>query len=107
FMVNSDFRIGLIGLILILSVPYILLLRLLRYPLSEIKYKLTEHSFEQLRANGVAEEVIKQLEGLKDHPYPNRDRFLDALQQTAGNIKSVKTKDIILTVACEEGGEED
>jgi hypothetical protein len=95
---------GLLLGMLIASTPWILLVRELRYPLSVITYRLTEHSLKQLRAGGAPEGVVKGLEAILDKEYPNREQFLDALQRAVGKPQPPKLTRFILAVACDEEG---
>jgi len=104
FTMTGDSWQGLLLFIFILCTPWVLLIQQLRYPLSEIKYKLTERSFQQLLAGGVPDDVLTKLQVIRDKEYPNRDQFLDALQRAAGKAQLTRITGLILTHACEEEG---
>ena len=101
---DKDIGWALLVITFLLSSPYILLIQQLRYPLSEVKYKLTEKSLKDLQDEGVKDEVMKKLKVLKDKEYPNRDRFLDALQGAVGKGQPPPITRLILAKACEEEG---
>lgn len=111
--------------ILALSTPYVLLIIELRYPLSEVKYKLTEKSLKQLGQDGVRAAVLNKLGAIQDKEYLNRDLFQKALtaavkkeqptpeggEPTAAAVGKVQPtlqeERLILAWACEEPGLED
>ena len=107
FMIKGDKWQALLLIIFIASTPWILLIQQLRYPLSQIRYRLTEQSLKTLRASGVRDDLVNKLQALQDKEYPNRDEFLHSLHKTVGSISSVKVTRLILTCACEEEGIED
>ena len=106
FMIKGDTWQALLFIILVASTPWILLIKQLRYPLSEIKYRLSEQALKALPAKGVPDDIVNKLQALQDKEFPNRDEFLDALHKTVGSI-SAKVTRLILTCACEEEGIED
>lgn len=60
---------------------------------------ITEYSFQQLKAAGVPDEVIKQLEPLGDQLYVGTDGFLNALQKAIGVEQAAKYQTVILQFA--------
>jgi hypothetical protein len=99
----TDETYGLAWVAVMLSAPYILLVRELRYPLSEVKYKLTTESLERMRSS-VTPELIAKLAAIEDREYKNRDLFVKALKGAVGREPAPDVSRIVLRNACEEEG---
>jgi hypothetical protein len=104
FTLKDDRWQALLFVMILASAPWILLVQQLRYPLSEITYKLTTQSLARLEKAGVEESVVKRLKPLVDQEYPNREQFLDALQKIVAQKLSPRVTRLIRIVACDEEG---
>lgn len=104
FTGTAGTRQALLFMMVIVSTPWVLLVQQLRYPLSEITYKLTEDSLKQLGARGVPVDVVSGLEAIRGKEYPNREQFLAALQKAVGTAPPPRMTRLILAVACDEEG---
>jgi len=56
------------------------------------KLKLTEQSLDNLRQEGLLNEVVGKLEALKDRNFHTEDEFLEAVRQQIGNDHTVRYK---------------
>jgi len=56
------------------------------------KLKLTEQSLNNLRQEGLPNEIVEKLEALKDHNFHTEDEFLEAVRQEIGSDHTVSYK---------------
>lgn len=58
----------------------------------EASFILTEQSLDDLRKEGIPNEILKKLESLKDKKFTSEDEFLAAVRQEIGNDQTVNYK---------------
>jgi hypothetical protein len=61
-----------------------------------IIFKITEQSLENLKQEGVPDDVLKKLQSLKYKEFIGEEKFLDTLKGTIGNEQTVEFKSLIL-----------
>jgi len=72
-------------------------------PQEEARFKITENSLEKLKIEGLPDDVLTALEGMKDKASTEEKRFLDDLKATIGDTATFrKHKSAILKHAKEE-----
>ncbi|MFQ6039861.1 MAG: UPF0182 family protein [Candidatus Poribacteria bacterium] len=65
----------------------------------EVTFKITEQSLENLSSEGVPNDVLNDLDSIKDQQFTGEDKFLDILNKTIGQLKNVEFKSLILEYA--------
>lgn len=71
----------------------------------EARFQLTAQSLEHLRAEGVPDEILEQLQALKDRQFNTADNFLEAVGQAIGNDHAVRYTAHILQHAAADRAE--
>jgi hypothetical protein len=112
---GSDWVFVMMLIVLLASTPHILIMQLLRYPLVEITYKITEEcivslkaeGIEQLKRKAITEEVLEKLSSMIGKEYLNKPEFLNALEKTIGKKQAEEVMRLIPGYICEEDRIED
>ncbi len=68
----------------------------------EASFTLTEQSLDNLREEGLPNEILEKLEALKDQKFSTEDEFLEAVRQEIGNDQTVGYKEKILHHAADD-----
>jgi hypothetical protein len=68
----------------------------------EASFKLTEQSLDNLRQEGLPNEIVEKLEALKDQKFHTEDEFLEAVRQEIGNDQTGRYKAQILQQAADD-----
>jgi hypothetical protein len=102
FKMEAQDARGWLLAILLLSAPYVVLMRKLWYPLAKTKYKLTSQALEELGRRGLPPRILEQLRPMLDQEFPNRDSFIEGLRKSAGRMESVTHTALILAWASDE-----
>jgi type I restriction-modification system DNA methylase subunit len=63
------------------------------------QFKITEQSVQKLRAESVGDDVVTEVERLKNREFKEKKSFLDVLKEVLGNELTVKVKTLILKYA--------
>ena len=92
------FRILTFRPLLVLVTIGLIFSSLFKLPL-ENYWKLTEHSFEQLRVENVPEEILGGLGTLQNKEYTDKEKFLTDLEKNIGSEQLQKYQSPILTHA--------
>ncbi len=66
------------------------------------RFTLTEQSLDNLRQEGLPNEILEKLKALKDQKFDTEDKFLEAVRQEIGNDQTVRYKEQILKNAADE-----
>jgi hypothetical protein len=61
-----------------------------------VGFKITEQSLENLKSEGVPDDVLEKLQSLKNQEFIGEENFLDKLEETIGDEQTVKFKSSIL-----------
>ncbi len=69
---------------------------------SEARFKLTEQSLENLRNEGIPDNMLEDLKFLENQEFTHEKNFVNAVEKQIGNEQTVRYKDLILKYA---GGE--
>lgn len=69
---------------------------------SEGSFTLTEQSLDNLRQEGLPNEILEKLKALKDQKFDTENKFLEAVKQKIGNDQTVRYKAQILKHAGDE-----
>jgi hypothetical protein len=73
---------------------------------TEASFTLTEQSLELLQREGLPNNILKELEALKNQKFETEGDFLEAVRQAIGNDQAVRYREPILKQASDEiGGE--
>jgi len=59
-------------------------------PQEEVRFKITEKSLENLKTEGLPDDVLTALEGMKDKASAEENKFLDDLKATIGDTATLK-----------------
>ena len=59
-------------------------------------FKITEQSLKSLKTEGVPDDVLEKLQGIKNQKVRNEERFLDLLKTTIGDDRTVTFKSSIM-----------
>ncbi|MDI6777221.1 MAG: hypothetical protein QMD03_08325 [Syntrophales bacterium] len=65
-------------------------------------FKLTEQSLDNLREEGLPNEILEKLEALKDQKFNTEDEFLKAVRQEIGQDQTISYKEQILQHAMDD-----
>ncbi len=68
----------------------------------EAGFKLTEQSLDNLRQEGLPNEILEKLEALTDQKFNTEDEFLEAVREEIGNDQTVSYKAQILKHAADD-----
>jgi cell division ATPase FtsA len=68
----------------------------------EASFKITKQSLENLKSEGVPNDVLEKLQSLKNQEIIGEEKFLDILKGTIGDEQTVRFKSLILKHAIEE-----
>jgi hypothetical protein len=71
----------------------------------EAHFQLTAQSLENLREEGLPNEILEKLKALKDQRFNTEDKFLEALGQAIGNARAVRYNAQILKHAADDMAE--
>ena len=59
-------------------------------------FKLTKQSFDNLRNESIPDNILENLEPLKDREFTSEDEFLNAVEKQIGKEQTVRYKELIL-----------
>lgn len=71
----------------------------------EAHFQLTAQSLENLREEGLPNEILEKLKALKDQRFNTEDKFLEAVGQAIGNARAVRYNAQILKHAADDMAE--
>ncbi|MGQ4807190.1 NAD(P)H-quinone oxidoreductase subunit 1, chloroplastic [Candidatus Entotheonellaceae bacterium PAL068K] len=67
-------------------------------------FKFTEQSLDNLRENGLPNEILEKLNALEDQKLDTEGKFLEAVKQEIGSDQTVRYKELILKDALQVSG---